>query len=148
MPPKLPQDFRQRTTTIKMERVLSLPKVRRALVKEFIPDLDDDEVNRVVSKFTLRNIPLYPIDLRQYTEIDLSEDVDVIYQRFRGIVCKGTSQDYIPYCKKTPALFAEFERAYVKAGNRILADKEMGSRFDLEWLLKDYQEYAGDFLAP
>ncbi|EQL00678.1 hypothetical protein G6O67_000924 [Ophiocordyceps sinensis] len=244
MLPKLPEPFRQRTTTITMERLLPLPKVvRRALVREFsaIPDLDDDKVDGILAmvpnkhclartclgvqdrlvhhdKFTLRNMPLwlkrmqllamdthtiasqlgmayalmhwgacidgddvefvlgtsalpsttgaaaqgeqtipgfqhravglYLIDFGQCSEVDLSDDVDVVYQRFRGIMVTGTSQDYIPHCHKTPDLFAEFARAYVDAGNKILADKGMGGRFDLEWFVKDYQEYAEDFLVP
>ncbi|POR31345.1 Uncharacterized protein TPAR_08444 [Tolypocladium paradoxum] len=235
---KFPDGYRNRTTIVRMERILPLPKViRRALVSQFYPRptatlLDAETTNRVLSdppnkhciartylgrdggiftkeKFSLRNFPLYLkamerlnldteslaasmgkayalmhwaacvngddvefalgtsavqneehsldfqhraiglylLDFGQCDAVDLSEDAAVVYQAFKGAMVMGDNQWFIPHYKKSPELFAVFEKAYIEAGQTVINDKALGNKFNIQEFMAEYVEYAEDFLV-
>ncbi|CAK7275112.1 hypothetical protein SEPCBS57363_006511 [Sporothrix epigloea] len=93
-----------------------------------------------------RAIGLFLLDFGQCSFIDLAEDFHVVYQVFRGAMVTGDNQNFIPNLRKTPALFAIFKNAYINAGQKILSEKHLETRFDIDEFMQLYEEYAEDFL--
>jgi hypothetical protein len=96
--------------------------------------------------FQHRAVGFYLLDFGQCELIDLSEDPDVAYQAFKGAMVTGDNQLFIPHYQKSPELFAAFKKAYIEAGQAILVDKELEMKFNMEQFMKEYEEYAEDFL--
>ena len=94
-----------------------------------------------------RAIGLYLLDFGQCEAVDLQKDPSEIYQAFKGAMVTGDNQSFIPHYTKTPDLFAIFKTAYINAGEAILAAKELSGKFDMDEFMREYEEYAEDFLA-
>jgi hypothetical protein len=91
-----------------------------------------------------RVVQLYLIDFGQCAKVDLSGDVEMVYQKFRGAMVMGDNQYFIPHYRKSPGLWGAFKDGYTEAGRAIVAHR--GLKFDVEEFLKQYEEYAEDFL--
>lgn len=96
--------------------------------------------------FQHREVGLYLLDFGQCEKVDLSHEPDVVYQSFKGAMVTGDNRLFIPNCQSTPDLFAEFRSGYCEAGEIILAKRKLEDRFDIEDFMREYEEYAGDFL--
>ncbi|KAJ5911329.1 uncharacterized protein N7473_000632 [Penicillium subrubescens] len=93
-----------------------------------------------------RRVGLYLLDFGQCEKVDLWQEPDVVYQAFKGAMVTGDNRLFIPNCQSTPDLFAEFRSGYCEAGELILAERKLEDRFDMEDFMREYEEYAGDFL--
>lgn len=93
-----------------------------------------------------RAIGFYLLDFGQCERVDLTEDVDVVYQAFKGAVVTDDNQSFIPHYQRTPELFGVFRKAYVEAGQAILVRKNLVESFNTEEFMQEYKEYAEDFL--
>ncbi|KAI1396237.1 hypothetical protein F4819DRAFT_491721 [Hypoxylon fuscum] len=96
--------------------------------------------------FQHRAVGLYLLDFGQCELVDLSEDPDVVYQAFKGAMVTGDNQLFIPHYQRSPKLFSAFGEAYLDAGQRIIVDKKLEKNFNMEEFMKEYEEYAEDFL--
>lgn len=96
--------------------------------------------------FQHRAVQLYLLDFGQCEAIELAQDLDVVYQAFKGAMVTGDNQRFIPHYSRSPALFATFRQGYIEAGNIILSDKGLNSNFNMEDFMQEYEEYAEDFL--
>ncbi|CAG8044278.1 unnamed protein product [Penicillium nalgiovense] len=92
---------------------------------------------------------LYLLDFGQCEAVDLAQNPDVVYQAFKGAMVIGDNQHFIPHYSRSPALFATFRQGYIEAGNIILSDRGLKTKFNMEDFMKEYEEYeeyAEDFL--
>jgi hypothetical protein len=96
--------------------------------------------------FQHRAVQLYLLDFGQCEAVDLDQDPDVVYQAFKGAMVTGDNQRFIPHYSRSPALFAAFRQGYIEAGNFILSDRGLENKFNMEDFMKEYEEYAEDFL--
>ncbi|GLI72257.1 hypothetical protein PoHVEF18_000427 [Penicillium ochrochloron] len=96
--------------------------------------------------FQHREVGLYLLDFGQCEKVDLSHEPEVVYQAFKGGMVTGDNRLFIPNYQSTPDLFAEFRSGYCKAGEIILAERKLEDRFDIEDFMREYEEYAEDFL--
>ncbi|KGO42792.1 hypothetical protein PEX1_084630 [Penicillium expansum] len=96
--------------------------------------------------FQHRAVQLYLLDFGQCEVVDLTQDPDVVYQAFKGAMVTGDNQRFIPHYSRSPALFATFRQGYIEAGNIILSDKKLDTKFNMEDFMQEYEEYAEDFL--
>ncbi|KAJ5788945.1 uncharacterized protein N7518_005956 [Penicillium psychrosexuale] len=96
--------------------------------------------------FQHRAVQLYLLDFGQCETVDLTQDPDIVYQAFKGAMVTGDNQRFIPHYLKSPELFAIFRKGYTEAGNRILLDKRLEDKFNMEDFMQQYEEYAEDFL--
>lgn len=96
--------------------------------------------------FQHRETGLYLLDFGQCEKVDLSQEPDVVYQAFKGAMVTGDNCLFIPNCRSTPNLFAAFKSGYSEAGEIILAERMLKDRFDIEDFMREYEEYAEDFL--
>lgn len=74
------------------------------------------------------------------------QDPDVVYQAFKGAMVTGDNRLFIPNCQLTPTLFAAFKSGYLEARETILVERKLKERFDIEDFMREYEEYAVDFL--
>jgi hypothetical protein len=100
------------------------------------------------SNFQQRVVQLWMLDFGQCESVNLDEDPEVVYQRFRGALITGDNQWFIPHCVRDKTLFQQFRTGYVEAGGVILESKGWVHRFDMEDFMDSYEEYAEDFLVP
>lgn len=96
--------------------------------------------------FQHRAVGFYLLDFGQCDLVDLSQDPDDVYQAFKGAMVTGDNQLFIPHYKKNPEGFAAFREGYKQAGQTILAEKNLGMKFSMENFMREYEEYAEDFL--
>jgi hypothetical protein len=96
--------------------------------------------------FQHREVGLYLLDFGQCEKVDLSQETDRVYQAFKGAMVTGDNRLFIPNCKSTPDIFAEFRSGYYEAGELILGRRKLGDKFDIEDFMREYEEYAEDFL--
>ncbi|KAB5578802.1 hypothetical protein GE09DRAFT_1281098 [Coniochaeta sp. 2T2.1] len=123
--------------------------------------------------FSLRNFPLY---LKPIEELGLDvkalasamgkafaimhwgagvdgDDVEFVLgssvarPAFKGAIVTGDNQLFIPHYGKSPELYAAFKDGYMDAGQAILKIWGMESKFNMEDFMKEYEEYAEDFLG-
>ncbi|KAJ5511427.1 hypothetical protein N7453_003530 [Penicillium expansum] len=73
-------------------------------------------------EFQHRAVQLYLLDFGQCEAVDLTQDPDVVYQAFKGAM------------------------GYIEAGNIILSDKKLNTKFNMDDFMQEYEEYAEDFL--
>ncbi|KAK4861860.1 hypothetical protein LT330_003895 [Penicillium expansum] len=97
-------------------------------------------------EFQHRAVQLYLLDFGQCEAVELTQDPDVVYQAFKGAMVTGDNQRYIPHYSRSPALFAIFRQGYIEAGNIILSDKKLNTKFNMDDFMQEYEEYAEDFL--
>lgn len=90
-----------------------------------------------------RAIGIYLLDFGQCRQIDLSGDVDDVYQAFKGAMVTGDNRLFIP---KDPAVYSEFRSAYVKAAQLILEQKGLSDIFNAEDFTTEYEDYVADLL--
>ncbi|KAM7189249.1 hypothetical protein V8F20_010253, partial [Naviculisporaceae sp. PSN 640] len=93
-----------------------------------------------------RAVGYYLLDFGQCDLVDLSGDVEDVYQAFKGAMVTGDNQLFIPYYAKSKSLFAAFKAGYISAGESILAAKGLSDKFSIEDFMREYEEYAEDFL--
>lgn len=93
-----------------------------------------------------RAMRYFLLDFGQCQLVDLSQDDYVVYQAFKGAMVTGDNQLFIPHYTRSPALFESFKQAYMEAGHKILMEKGLEGRFNMGEFMKEYLEYAEDFL--
>lgn len=94
-----------------------------------------------------RQVGLYLLDFGQCEQIDLSEDdVEFVYQRFKGTMVTGDNQLFIPNCLDSPELYQTFKKAYIATGQAILTRKNLENKFNMKMFMEEYEEYAEDLL--
>ncbi|KAJ5819895.1 hypothetical protein N7474_005486 [Penicillium riverlandense] len=93
-----------------------------------------------------RAVGMYLLDFGQCDVVDLKQEPDEVYQAFKGAMVTGDNQNFIPNCQKSPSVFAEFKDGYLLAGKTILEEKGMADRLSVEDFMREYEEYAEDFL--
>ena len=93
-----------------------------------------------------RAVGFYLLDFGQCDLVDLSQAPEDVYQAFKGAMVTGDNQLFIPHYRKSPAIFAVFKEAYTKAGQFILKEKKLDMKFKMEDFMREYEEYAEDFL--
>ncbi|KAK3944283.1 hypothetical protein QBC46DRAFT_374899 [Diplogelasinospora grovesii] len=96
--------------------------------------------------FQHRAVGFYLLDFGQCDLVDLSDDVDVVYQAFKGAMVTGDNQLFIPHFEKSREMFAAFREGYIGAGQTILEEKKLEKKFNVEDFMREYEEYAEDFL--
>ncbi|KAK0717116.1 hypothetical protein B0T26DRAFT_281468, partial [Lasiosphaeria miniovina] len=96
--------------------------------------------------FQHRAIRFYLLDFGQCGLVDFSDDQDVVYQAFKGAMVTGDNQLFIPHYMKSRELYDAFKAGYMDAGQAILEEMGMGNKFSIEDFMKEYEEYAEDFL--
>jgi hypothetical protein len=100
----------------------------------------------ILPDFQHRAVGMYLLDFGLCDVVDLKEELDVVYQAFKGAVVTGDNQKFIPNSQKIPAAFAEFKSGYLLAGKTILEEKGMAGKLNVEDFMREYEEYAEDFL--
>ncbi|KAK0667197.1 hypothetical protein QBC41DRAFT_229040 [Cercophora samala] len=77
-----------------------------------------------------------------------TEQVEGVYQEFRGAMVMGDNRDFIPSCldEENKGVWEGFRRGYVAAGKTVLKERGLEDRYDVEVFMRSYEEYAGDFL--
>ena len=93
-----------------------------------------------------REMRYFLLDFGQCQSVDLSKEDYSVYQAFKGAMVLGDNQSFIPHYSKSPALFEAFKEAYMEAGQKILVEKGLEEKFSIEEFMKEYLEYAEDFL--
>ena len=93
-----------------------------------------------------RAVGFYLLDFGQCDLIDLSRDPEDVYQAFKGAMVTGDNQLFIPHYRKSPALFAVFKGEYMRAGEFIVKEKKLDTKFKMADFMREYEEYAEDFL--
>jgi hypothetical protein len=93
-----------------------------------------------------RAVRLYLLDFGQCDLVDLGQDPANVYQAFKGAMVTGDNQLFIPNYCKSQELFAAFRRGYISTGQIILTAKNLDTKFNLEDFMREYEEYAQDFL--
>ncbi|KAK3314543.1 hypothetical protein B0H66DRAFT_627104 [Apodospora peruviana] len=78
-------------------------------------------------------IGLFLLDFGQCDRVNFSDDVDDVYQAFKGAM-------------KSPEVYAAFKEVYMGAGQTILEQRNLENKFHLEDFMREYEEYAEDFL--
>ncbi len=96
--------------------------------------------------FQHRSVGFYLLDFGQCDYVDLSKAPEAVYQAFKGTMVTGDNQLFIPHYNKSPKLFAAFREGYIGAGEAILVKKGLETQFSIEDFMKEYEEYAEDFL--
>ncbi|KAK4182151.1 hypothetical protein QBC35DRAFT_518985 [Podospora australis] len=94
-----------------------------------------------------RAIGFYLLDFGQCYVVDLSDDRDIVYQGFKGAMVTGDNQLFIPHYEKSPHLYAAFRKGYIEAGQVILQERTLESKFSVVDFMNEYEEYAEDFLC-
>lgn len=124
--------------------------------------IDGDDVEFVLGTYTVkgeepdsaltngniqyRALGYYVLDFGQCSFVDLAGEVQDIYQAFKGAMVTGDNLYFIPNCMRSPNLFRDFKGAYIEAGQKILDEKGLQDKFDMQYFMTAYEEYAEDFL--
>ena len=96
--------------------------------------------------FQHRAVRLYLLDFGQGETVDLTQDPEIVYRASKGATVIGDNQRFISHYLKSPELFATFQKGYTEAGNIILLAKRSEDKFNMEDFMKQYEEYAEEFL--
>jgi len=96
--------------------------------------------------FQQREIRFYLLDFGQCDEVNFSDNVEDVYQAFKGAMILGDNQSFIPHYRNSGELYTAFREGYIKAGQYIVEEKGLGGKFNIEEFIREYQEYAEDFL--
>ncbi|CAI7593600.1 unnamed protein product, partial [Penicillium bialowiezense] len=89
-------------------------------------------------EFQKRAVGLFLLDFGQCDTVDLGQDCETVYQAFKGAMVTGDNKCFIPRPTQ-PELFAAFKEAYSEAGNVILVDKRLDTRFDMKDFMQQYE---------
>ncbi len=96
--------------------------------------------------FQQRAVGFYLLDFGQCETVDLSKEPDQVYQEFKGAMVTGDNQYFIPHYDRSRKLFTVFKEGYMTAGQAVLKDKGLDTKFSMEDFMKEYEEYAEDFI--
>lgn len=105
-----------------------------------------ERAEAVLPDFQHRVTGIYLLDFGQCEAVDLTEEPEVVYQAFKAAMVLGDNQLFIPHFLRTPALYAEFKKGYTEAGSIILARNGLETQFSMADFMREYEEYAEDFL--
>jgi len=75
----------------------------------------------------------------------LAEEPDVVYRAFKGAMVTGDYQLFIPSVGNS-LLWKHFSEGYMQASEPIIHMKGLSSSFSAQDFLREYEEYAEDFL--
>ncbi|KAK4203272.1 hypothetical protein QBC40DRAFT_219558 [Triangularia verruculosa] len=97
--------------------------------------------------FQHRAVGFYLLDFGQCDRVNLEEDdADEVYQAFKGAMVMGDNQLFIPHYEKSREIFAAFKQGYLLAGQSVIEKRGLEEKFDIGEFMREYEEYAEDFL--
>ncbi|KAK0612580.1 hypothetical protein B0T17DRAFT_511761 [Bombardia bombarda] len=106
-----------------------------------------DESQGGALDFQHRAVGFYLLDFGQCDAVDLEEDEkDDVYQAFKGAMVTGDNQLFIPHFQRSRDVFESFRDGYIAAAEVIMDEKRINNKFDAVEFIREYEEYAEDFL--
>ncbi|KAK3384071.1 hypothetical protein B0T24DRAFT_72659 [Lasiosphaeria ovina] len=105
-----------------------------------------DESQGGALDFQHRAVGLYLLDFGQCDAVDLEDEKDDVYQAFKGAMVMGDNQLFIPHFQRSRDVFESFRDGYIAAAEVIMDEKRINNKFDAVEFMREYEEYAEDFL--
>ncbi|KAK4442730.1 hypothetical protein QBC34DRAFT_443925 [Podospora aff. communis PSN243] len=93
-----------------------------------------------------RAVGFYLLDFGQCDAVDLEDEKDDVYQAFKGAMVTGDNQLFIPHFQRSRDIFESFRGGYIAAAEVIMDEKGIKNKFDAVEFMREYEEYAEDFL--